>query len=379
MKKLLFQKFLNDNFRIFSFIILSFGSIVWILQSVNYLDFVTEDGHGFKVYFYYTILNFPKIIHRILPFAFFISLFYLIVRYEENNQLLIYWIHGVKKIQLVNSIIIYSILLALLQMILGGFIAPKTQDMGRSFIRSSNIDFFPSIVRPGKFVDAIEGLTIFVEKENKKGIYENIYLKDDLTKELNDFKSQIIFAKKAELINTNEKRFFKLTNGRLIKINNKKIDVFEFKNINFDLLKFGTKTTTYPKIQEVSTKILIRCLVYEYKNELKKFKDTNYLSCNKNQVNKIIEEVFKRFFLPVYIPLISLFSCFLFLKSKENKEYKFLKNTLFMIIFFIIIISEISSRVSSTNMMSLIFFASLPIVCFIFAYFILNKKLNYKI
>jgi len=379
MKKLLFQKFLNDNFRIFSFIILSFGSIVWILQSVNYLDFVTEDGHGFKVYFYYTILNFPKIIHRILPFAFFISLFYLIVRYEENNQLLIYWIHGVKKIQLVNSIIIYSILLALLQMILGGFIAPKTQDMGRSFIRSSNIDFFPSIVRPGKFVDAIEGLTIFVEKENKKGIYENIYLKDDLTKELNDFKSQIIFAKKAELINTNEKRFFKLTNGRLIKINNKKIDIFEFKNINFDLLKFETKTTTYPKIQEVSTKILIRCLVYEYKNELKKFKDTNYLSCNKDRVNKIIEEVFKRFFLPVYIPLISLFSCFLFLKSKENKEYKFLKNTLFMIIFFIIIISEISSRVSSTNMMSLIFFASLPIVCFIFAYFILNKKLNYKI
>ena len=379
MKKLLFQKFLNDNFRIFSFIILSFGSIVWILQSVNYLDFVTEDGHGFKVYFYYTILNFPKIIHRILPFAFFISLFYLIVRYEENNQLLIYWIHGVKKIQLVNSIIIYSILLALLQMILGGFIAPKTQDMGRSFIRSSNIDFFPSIVRPGKFVDAIEGLTIFVEKENEKGIYENIYLKDDLTKELNDFKSQIIFAKKAALINTNEKRYFKLTNGRLIKINNKKIDVFEFKNINFDLLKFGTKTTTYPKIQEVSTKILIRCLVYEYKDELEKFKDTNYLSCNKNQVNKIIEEVFKRFFLPVYIPLISLFSCFLFLKSKENKEYKFFKNTLFMIIFFIIIISEISLRASSTNMMGLIFFASFPIVCFIFVYFILNKKLNYKI
>ena len=74
------------------------------------------------------------------------------------------------------------------------------------------------------------------------------------------------------------------------------------------LLKFETKTTTYPKIQEVSTKILIRCLVYEYKNELKKFKDTNYLSCNKDRVNKIIEEVFKRFFLPIYIPLISLFS-----------------------------------------------------------------------
>ena len=38
------------------------GLIVWTLQAVNYFDFVSEDGHGLKVYFSYTILNFPKII-----------------------------------------------------------------------------------------------------------------------------------------------------------------------------------------------------------------------------------------------------------------------------------------------------------------------------
>lgn len=379
MKKLLFQKFIKDNFRIFSFIILSFGSIVWILQSVSYLDFVTEDGHGFKIYFYYTLLNFPKIIHRILPFTFFVSLFYLIVRYEEKNQLLIFWIHGVKKIQLVNTIIIYSILLSLIQIILGGFITPKTQDMGRSFIRGSNIDFFPSIVRPGKFVDAVEGLTIFVDKENEAGIYENLYLKDDLTKELNEFKSQIIFAKKAKLINTADKRYFKLFNGKLVKINNKKIDTFEFKSIDFDLSKFGTKTTTYPKIQEVSTKILMRCVIYEYNDQLKKFKDTNYLSCNKDSVDKVLNEILKRFFLPIYIPLISLLSCFLILKSKENKEYNYLKNILFIFLFFIIVISEVSLRYSSNSTMGLIFFTSFPIVCFILSYLFLIKKLNYRI
>jgi len=97
MKKLLFQKFIQDNFKIFSAVILSIGSIVWIIQSVNFLDFVTEDGHSFKIYFYYSVLNFPKIIHRILPFIFFITLFYQISLYEENNQFLVFWIHGVKK------------------------------------------------------------------------------------------------------------------------------------------------------------------------------------------------------------------------------------------------------------------------------------------
>ena len=36
------------------------GLIVWTLQAVNYFDYVTQDGHGLKVYFLYTIYNFPK-------------------------------------------------------------------------------------------------------------------------------------------------------------------------------------------------------------------------------------------------------------------------------------------------------------------------------
>ena len=99
MKKLLFRKFIKDNLKVFVIIIFSIGSIVWIIQSVNFLDFITEDGHSFKIYFYYSVLNFPKIIQRILPFVFFITLFYQLIHYEKKNQLLIFWIHGIKKIQ----------------------------------------------------------------------------------------------------------------------------------------------------------------------------------------------------------------------------------------------------------------------------------------
>ena len=379
MKKLLFRKFIQHNIRIFLAIILSIGSIVWILQSVNFLDFVTNDGHSLKVYFQYTLLNFPKIIHRILPFVFFISLFYQIALYEENNQLLVFWIHGVKKIQLINIIIAYSILLTLTQIILGGFISPKAQDEARSFIRNSNMDFFPFIVRPGKFVDAVEGLTIFIEKENKKGFYENIFLKDDLENNITEMKSQIIFAKNATLINSKERRYFKLFDGKLIKINNDQIDVFEFKSIDFDLSKFTTKTTTFPKIQEVATRILMRCIIFEYNNELEKFKDNNYLTCNATRIYKVRQEILKRFFLPIYIPLIALISCLLILKSKEAKDYSFLKLLLFVTIFFVIVISEISLRYSSYNITSILFFTLFPILSFLTIYIILNMKLRYKI
>ena len=379
MKKLLFQKFIQDNLKIFSIIILSIGSIVWIVQSVGFLDFVTEDGHSFQVYAFYSVLNFPKIINRILPFVFFISLYYQIIHCEENNELLIFWIHGVKKMQLINIIIIYSILLALSQIILGVYVSPKGQDTARSYIRNSNMDFFSAIIRPGKFVDTVEGLTIFIQGEKKLNYYENIFLKDDGNSSKDGFNSQIIFAKKAKLINTGQRRYFKFFDGKLIKINDGKIDTFEFKSIDFDLTKFDTKTTTFPKIQEVSIQILLKCIIYEYKKELQKFKDTNYLGCDKSSIKGVRQEVLKRLYLPTYIPLIALISCVLILKSKEEKEYNFLKILLFLIIFFIIVVSEVSLRYSSYSIKGMLFFILFPFLSFFSIYFTLIKKLIHKI
>ena len=61
MKKLIFRKFLLDFSLSFFVLIFSFSLIVWVIQAVNYLDFVSEDGHGFKVYFYIHYIIFKNI------------------------------------------------------------------------------------------------------------------------------------------------------------------------------------------------------------------------------------------------------------------------------------------------------------------------------
>ena len=111
MKKLIFRKFYQDTFAFFFVSIFLMGLIVWIIQAVNYFDYVTEDGHGLKVYFFYSILNFPKIIHRILPFIFFISLFYTIISYEIKNEIF-----------MLSSEIFLSVLKIVLLIILFGLI-----------------------------------------------------------------------------------------------------------------------------------------------------------------------------------------------------------------------------------------------------------------
>ena len=90
MKKLIFKNLNKDITGFFLVSTISMTVIVWVIQAVNLLDFISEDGHSFKIYFMYSLLNLPKIFSRILPFMFFISVFYTMTKYEEKNQLIIF-------------------------------------------------------------------------------------------------------------------------------------------------------------------------------------------------------------------------------------------------------------------------------------------------
>ena len=234
MKKLIFQKILKDIFYFFLLVALSVTLIVWVIQAVNFLDIVSEDGHSLAIYFKYTLLNLPKIFSRILIFMFFVSIFYTLLKYENNNELIVFWSNGINKRTFVNNIVLFSFLFLIIQISFTSFFVPASQDKARSYIRSSNIDFFPSLIKEKKFIDTVSNLTIFIEEKNKDGTLERIFLRE----EISSTKSQTIYAKKGEIININGKTYIKLYDGKIINTKNDKIDSFSFEETEIDLSKY---------------------------------------------------------------------------------------------------------------------------------------------
>ena len=108
MKKIIYRKFLYDCLVFFLISTLSASVIIWVMQAVNYLDIITDDGRDTIVYFSYSLLNFPKIISKIFPFTFFFSFSYIIAKYELSNELMIYWNFGVQKIHLISYLYLSS-------------------------------------------------------------------------------------------------------------------------------------------------------------------------------------------------------------------------------------------------------------------------------
>ena len=380
MKKLLFINFLKDVLKLFLIIGLSLGIIIWIMQAVNFLKFVTEDGHNLQVYFSYTFLNFPKIIHRILPFIFFIALFQQISNYEDKNELLIFWTHGINKMQFVNVTVVFSLTIVLFQVFLGSYISPLGQKEARNYLRESNIDYFPALIKEGKFIDTVSNLTIFINSQDEDGTYKNIFIKEEFDVEKKSekkktFKSQIIYASSGVLLTQGTEKIFKLYDGKFINNKNGKNSNFSFEQIDFDLAKYSSKTTTYPKIQETDSALLIKCLKSFFRD--KKNLKAKFFNCDKNSIGDVLQEVLKRFYQPLYIPLMALVCCLLIFRSKESNNFRIFKISLFLINFFIIVISESFLRYSGYSKSGLLVFTIFPVFFFLLFYITLITKLKF--
>ena len=368
-KKLIFKKFFVDNTYFFLSAIVTLGLIVWVIQAVNYLDYVTEDGHGLGVYFKYSVLSLPKILSRLFPLIFFISVFYTINRFEQNNELKIFWMNGINKTKFIKNLIIYSLTFLIFLYTLTSYIVPWSQNKSRVYLQESNIDFFPSLISEKKFIDTVDKLTIYIEKKVETETYENIFIKDT-DKE----KTKFIYANTGKIINKPDERIFKLFNGKIINVNSGKVTSFDFKTTNFDLSKYLTKSITDFKIQEKKTTSILNCYINYFLLDKDYFYDV--LNCNDPAIKEMQKELFTRLIKPLFLPVISLSLCFLLLYPKENSKYKFSRIWVFILGFFIIIFSEVTSSLTVRDFLYFKLSLAFPFIIFIIQYIFLFNKIN---
>jgi len=376
MKKTIYKKLTTDCTKFFLLILFTIATIIWVLQAVNYLDFVIEDGHGFIVYFNYTLLSYPKIISRIYPFAIFLAFSYILLKYEDKNELIIFWNFGIKKIDFIKFFTKISFYFVLLSLLLNSIIAPMAQDKARSFIRSSDLDFFESILKPKKFVDVVKNLTIYFEEKNENGELKNIFLND---KSSNN-ESQSIIAKRGKFEMRGNKKILVLYSGKTINSVNGKTSEFDFSKTDFNISNFTTQTVTHQKTQENSTQELINCsLIF---NNLKKDDDNKIKSrinnCSLKNLENIYKEIYSRLVKPIYVTFLVAISLLLILKSKSDHTFKAYKLKIYSLGFLFIVFLESSSKFISINMLQNLFMSILPFFFIFIIYFYFMTTLRVK-
>ena len=371
MKNKIYRYFFSEFIRYFTVTLFALTSIIWTIQAVNFLDLVTDDGHAFRIYLFYSFLTIPKKITKLIPFSFLIASILTILKLEKDNELIILWTSGLNKIRIVNLIFYISLIIMLFQLLMSTFITPKTLNISRKLLKNSELQFVSSLLKEKQFNDTLKGLTIFVDKKNYDGTYENIFIRDEgklLTQVSSG--SSTIFAKSG-YVNEDEKSLI-LFNGNIQRTEpDKSVSIVKFEKTSLNLSGLSTKSISEPKIQETSTIQILRCL---------QSKNIILHNCNPTKKTRMDTkiEINKRFGMPFYIPLLALICCFLLDSRRDRKIYNLNKYIYFFVGFIILEAAEISVRYSGISWDHTFMYYLVPAGMIPLLYFILIRKFKYE-
>ena len=147
-------------------------------------------------------------------------------------------------------------------------------------------------------------------------------------------------------------------------------DKNEIKNILFEKTELSLTSVTSriikrPKIQETSSSSLLSCIFnLNY--------DLSFKNCSNDYKNEAIQNFSRRLGSPLYIPLITIITCFLLIYKKE-KTYIFLKKyALFILSFVILVFAEIVLKYISLSSFYAIAYFVFPLSTYTFIFLYLS-------
>ena len=363
----IYQNFFIEILKTFFVVLFGLSIIALTVRAVSFLDLIVDSGYPVSTYFKYSFLNLFGILPKFIPLSFLIATMIFMLKHSQDNEFVILWTSGVKKIKIVNLVLSASILILILYLILSIFLTPMALNKSRQLLSSDQINSFLPTIKRQQFSDSFKGFTFLVEKKINNEI-KNIFL-NDKNNNLKNLSANISKDINTTIIAENgvvDQKKLILFNGMIISSGKNNLDnkVVKFDQLNVDLNELDTATIKQPKLQETSTIELFACFV-----EI----PFNISLCREEAKKEMISTLNRRIVVPFYIPIISLLSSLLLVKSKKFYLNKF---SIFSYSFILLIFIELAVRYTGISNLIKLSFMTLPIILIFIIYLYLIYKFS---
>ena len=360
----IYQNYILEVLKTFFVILFGLSTIALTVRAVNFLDLIVESGYSIAIYFQYSVLNLFGVLTKFVPLSFLLALILFIIKQIQENEFVILWTSGIKKLKLVNLFFFISIFVVFFYIIFSTFLTPFTLYKSRLLLSKEGYDSFIPTIRVQQFSDSFKGFTFLVEEKfqnqiKKIFIYDEANVLKNLTDTKSSSSSTTITAKEGVV----EEKKLILFEGQIISSdkNNLENQIIKFEQLNVDLNNLKTDTITIPKFQERTTRSLVKCLLN--------------VECDEKAKKEIITVLNRRLVLPLYIPVVSLICSFLLIKTRSKRESFFInKYSVFTLSFLLLLYAELIIRFTGlSKIISIIFLISPPVLICLTYYFLIFK------
>ena len=163
----------------FLFFCLILAGLIWLTQAVRLIDTVLNSGQSLWRLIEFSLLVLPRVLTLVVPISAFAATIFVLNKLYTEAELIVMMMSGQGPFALARPVLLFGAAICAVTLVLTHFVAPigeRNLIENRAEIRS---EIANSLIREGRFLHPIDGLTLFIEDTSTDGQMIGMFLQDD--------------------------------------------------------------------------------------------------------------------------------------------------------------------------------------------------------
>lgn len=332
---------------VIGFLLISFSllAMLWLTQSLRFVEMVTRQGLPVYLFAEMTSLLMPRIFNVLSPIALFVAVLFVYNRMLADRELTAMQSAGISPYQNAKAAIIIGLALSVFNIYVMNFAIPQSERAFRDLEWRVKNNLTQMIFREGEFTPLRNGITVFIDKHDDDGSVSGIFVRDESNPEM----KVTLTAEKGRVIQSEKGPRILFINGVRQEINKKN---YHFNSVSFSRYsaEFNNVNNSKKKDQTVRERNIFELLDSKYDHSL-----------SPAEIRKNIVEGHRRIINPFYNLLFSILACVGLLVSTFNRRGQ--TKIIFIEVLAMILISGADLALTNLSGRSLTFLPLLYINC----------------
>lgn len=158
---------------------MSLTCVVWLSQSLRFVDMIVNRGLSAGMFVYLTGLMMPNFLTAIVPISLFAITTFAYHRMIMDRELVVMRAAGLGHVTLGRPAMVLALLVVALGYLLSTYLVPTSYERFRELQWDIRYSFSHVLLREGTFNDAAKGITVYVRERSDDGQLLGILAHDD--------------------------------------------------------------------------------------------------------------------------------------------------------------------------------------------------------
>lgn len=163
----------------FLLVALSLMSMLWLTQSLRFVEIVTNKGLPVYLFVEMTSLLMPRIFSILSPIALFVAVMFVYNRLLTDSELVVMKAVGISSVMIARAAVIVGGALALFNVMVLNYGIPAAENRFRELEYEVKNSFTKMMLREGTFTTFKDNMTVFIDKFTDDGTVWGILVSDN--------------------------------------------------------------------------------------------------------------------------------------------------------------------------------------------------------